>query len=188
MLQRLAAGARSLSSYRSPAVGSLGISEQLDSPRTNSLIAPKKKSKLSQGLDKPMAENQSTAAQGVLEATGEDICNILNDTLSSSKLFRMFRGCDDASEAIQFEHVIVNTDCSHATAYWTSKVTQRFATLVARTEGERRSAELIHGVHDKICLRLQAKEAVFRTHLIKHMDFRRVPRVFFKHIDSAKSL
>jgi hypothetical protein len=155
------------------------IIDELDTPRSNILMSPKKKNKLSLGLQKLSTESpSSTAMEGVLEGMAEDVCGVLNDSLASTKLFRLFRGCNDTSEAIEIELVKLNKDCSHVTAYWDSKLTSKFYQLLSLEEGDVQASALISKVHSSIASRLQSKESVFR----KKMDFRRVPRIFFIHV------
>jgi ribosome-binding factor A len=164
---------------------SSSLSEHLDSVQ-NGQLRKKTTAKLSKGLEKHVDPEPSTAMQGVLESTAEEICGILNDALASNKLYKLFRGCPDASEAIDIEYVKINTDCSHATAFWKSSVIEKYGNFVAVHDGPEKGFLVKQRMNKFISATLQRKEPVFRTILIKHMDFRRVPRVFFKNFQDDK--
>jgi ribosome-binding factor A len=146
----------------------------------DSKINAKAKSKLSEGLVKKEMKAQSQAQQGVMEAAEEDVCGILNDALASPVMFRLFRGCDDASVAVEIARVKLSADYSHSIAYWTSPIVDKFLILVMDQEGIEKGLQTRRKMSKYITEKLQKREGAFRTYLIKNMDFRKVPRIEFR--------
>ena len=164
-------------------LGGGGVSDQLD---MIGAIPSKNTSKLQRGLEKAEEKDSSLAQQGLQDAQAEDICGIINDTLASNACAKLFRGYKDASMAVEVEYVVINKDCSHATAFWRSDTIDKFCSLFVQQEGMQKAMLLRGRMQKQINDRLEQKEALFRSFLIKKMDFRRVPRILFLSTDADK--
>lgn len=122
-------------------------------------------------------------SQGRLEATCEDVLDVMNETLASSALINVFKGVKDASMVIEIAHVDMNMDYSHAYAHWESELLTKFVDSVRKERGQEDAMALAVKMESKITSKLQKLEPVFRTKIIKKMEFKRVPRIFFKCVD-----
>jgi ribosome-binding factor A len=123
------------------------------------------------------------ASQGRLETTCEDVMDNMNETLASSALINVFKGVKDASMVIEIAHVEINMDYSHATAHWESEILMNFVDSVRTENGPEDALKLALKMETKITAKLQKLEPLFRTRIVKQMDFRRVPRIYFKCVD-----
>ena len=165
---------------RSDAMGAL---EHVDAVQSH-LVSGKRRAKLQQGLEKQdKTKATSVAMQGVLEATAEDVCTILNSALETPAFSRIFRGCEDTSVAFEIDRVKLSPDCSHAVAYWRSHLMDKFISHAVDREGVEQGQLLSHKMNKYVTKRFQNREPAFRSYLLKNMDFRRVPRIAFKHFD-----
>ena len=70
------------------------------------------------------------AAQGQLDAFGEDLADLLNEAIASKALASTFRGAPLSSDVVEIKHVTVNRDRSHLTAFWSSSILNGFAQMV----------------------------------------------------------
>lgn len=161
----------------------LGFLEQIDAAQT-SLVSGRRRAKLHQGLEKRNKTiTPSVAMQGLLEATAEDVCTILNEALETSAFAKIFKGCEDTSAAFEFDRVRLSSDCTHAVAYWRSPLMDKFVSLAIDRDGVTDGNRLSRKMNEYVSKRFQNRESAFRSFLIKNMDFRRVPRIAFKHFD-----
>lgn len=122
-------------------------------------------------------------SQGRLEATCEDVLDNMNETLASSALTNIFKGVRDASMVIEIVHVDMNMDYSHAYAHWESTILKDFMATVSKEKDHEESQRLALQMEKQITSKLQKLEPVFRSKIVKKMDFKRVPRIFFKCVD-----
>ena len=161
----------------------MGVLEHVDAVQTH-LVSGKRRAKLHQGLekrDKPKVA--SVAMQGVLEATAEDVCTILNSALETPAFSRIFKGCKDTSIAFEIDRVKLSPDCSHAVAYWRSHLMDKFISHAIDREGVEMGLQLSRKMNQYVTNKFKHREPAFRSFLMKNMDFRRVPRIAFKHFD-----
>jgi len=126
-----------------------------------------------------------TAAQlGQLQSTAEDLHDVLSEAMSTSAFSNLFQGMNDHAIAVDIHEVKLNRDCSHAYVSWNCDVLEKFV-LEAQTEFGNESAKRFAGrAARSINKKLQDREAQFRSYIIRHMHFRRVPRVFFSPLDA----
>ena len=112
-------------------------------------------------------------------------------------------GVAKTSDVVEIEYCTSNPDISHVTAFWRSDIVDVvISELLKRKELEKIAnigiPPLKNPVHDKFdaitvlakaekkvkkCLQL--KEGQLRSYLSRHMEFRRVPRIFFELSDAA---
>ena len=147
------------------------------------------------------------AAQGQLDAFGEDLADLLNEAIASKALAATFRGASSSSDVVEIKQVTVNRDRSHVTAFWSSSILNGFAQLVHDSpssghsrhpgttaspnddsnegdddENSEASQVWLRGVRH-INRKLQQREPQFRAFLCRKVHFRKVPRVFFRVYD-----
>lgn len=145
-------------------------------------VPSKAKLKLAKKLLKPEKPKLSPKDAGLLEAESDELLGIISRTLKSSKLLEVFSSTDLAS-VLDVEKVVVNSDSSHVTVYWTSPAVAKFLAMVKRKHGLNDAIDIGQKICDKITSKLTARESVFRTDIMRHMDYRRVPRIFFSSHD-----
>jgi ribosome-binding factor A len=136
--------------------------------------------KLSKALEKEKTVEISPSTQGYLDSIGEDICDVLNEALSSKEFFKLFKGATDAGKLVEIAEVQPNQDCSHVTAYWASDIVTGFVREVESTLGPEEAKKAFGRTTTYITKKLQKREPQFRSFLIKKMHFKRVPRIFFR--------
>jgi hypothetical protein len=114
-------------------------------------------------------------------------------------------GIIKTSSVLEIDYVRLNKDASHVTAYWRSDMVEALVKEVILKEQEEKQAARLRDngeagggkdgrklydaaavldraeKHVKKCLLL--KEGRFRSYLSKHVEFRRVPRIFFEISD-----
>lgn len=141
-----------------------------------------KKSKLNKGLDKKEKVLISDSNQGILDQSGNEIAEIINETLASRSFYKIFKGCDDASKIVEIEEVKINRDCSHAYAYWSSDILNKFAetmrldNTIDQKDYNKFTTKSVEYIHSH----LQTREGFFRSKLSQKMSFKRVPKIYFK--------
>ena len=108
---------------------------------------------------------------------------------------------------LEIDYVKLNKDASHVTAYWRSDMVEVLVKEVILKEKEEAAAAKLRGNgeagggedgrklydaaavldkaerHVKKCL--HAREGRFRSYLSRHVEFRRVPRIFFEISDGV---
>ena len=80
------------------------VQQNGDMPQASSAV----KGRLNRPLQKEEKKVLSGPQLGALEATAEDLYEVLCDALSSSSFHNLFRGTSDASEAVDFVDVKLN--------------------------------------------------------------------------------
>ncbi|KAJ1418817.1 hypothetical protein B484DRAFT_453578 [Ochromonadaceae sp. CCMP2298] len=126
--------------------------------------------------DKPVLDQ---ASQGALEATAEEIRDHINELLCSPKFYKVFRGVADASELVEVAEVRCSKDYA-TTAYWHTPSMGPFLRVVADSMGEREAGRLSGRIASSVQKTLEAKEGLFRSYLMKKMDFKKVPKIGFR--------
>lgn len=128
----------------------------------------------------PVAKVPLSAAQlGALQATAEDLQDVLTDALSTSAFHGLFKGASDPSEVVYIDEIKLNRDCSHATVLWKSDVLRDFVFKSNSELGEYDTKRLIKRSVKYVNGKLQHRESDLRSIIIRKMHFRRVPRLFF---------
>jgi ribosome-binding factor A len=149
---------------------------------TGQRLPSAKRSKLNKGLDKTEKVVISECNKGIMDQSGNEIAEIINETLASRSFYKIFKGCDDASKVVEIEEVKINRDCSHAYAYWSSDILNKFAeTMVLdnkinQEDYNRFVTKSVKYIHSH----LQIREGFFRSKLAQKMSFKRVPKIYFK--------
>ena len=139
----------------------------------------KQRVKLTRSLEKEAARDIGDRGRGTLEAIGDEIADIINESLRSNKFADTFRRVRDPTPFIEIVKVVVNRDLSHADAYWISPVIHKFAYSCRESLGEKKEQALLKKMSKYINERLQTRESRFRTEVMRAMQFKRVPRIFF---------
>lgn len=111
-------------------------------------------------------------------------------------------GVVKTSDVVEIEYCTSNPDISHVTAYWRSDVVDIVISELLKRKELDRIANIgipppkipVHDKFDaisvlakaekKIKKNLQLREGQIRSYLSKHMEFRRVPRIFFELSDA----
>ena len=140
--------------------------------------------KLQRPLEAPEKKRLSAAQRGALEATAEDLQDVLTEIMSSPAFANLFKGTEDPAAAVYIHQVKLNSDYSHATIIWKSDILQVFMRKVLQKMGEESLHKLIRRSTHYVNSKLQSKESYLRSQVIRHMHFRRVPRLFFKPWDA----
>lgn len=135
--------------------------------------------KISQPLEKTTLELDD-ASKGVLEATGMDIMDVMNELLSSDQFHNVFKGTECAADVVEIIEVKLNRDCSHAHAFWSSKLVEVFLTNLLERPLSAQQVKVAEKMGANMTNILQRHEAKFRSEIIKTINFRRVPRVYFR--------
>lgn len=145
------------------------------------------KSKLNLPLEarEKKRETMNHAQKGLNQAVAEDIHEILSDALSSPKLRNLFRGTKDASILVDIKHVKVNSDVSHVYAEWQCDLLEAFAREMHDSMGSIKAKAFVKRAVNYVTGRLAAKESFFRTALMRQMQFKKVPRIYFTHESTA---
>jgi len=165
------------------------VSSLLDSP----LVAEDRnrplrmRGKISKPLEKTEME-LDTASKGMLEATGMDLMDVMNETLRSDEFHNVFKGTERAFDVVEIVEVKVNRDCSHAHALWKSKFVELFLNNLMNRTLTPQEIKIAEKMISNMTNILQRHEAKFRSQIIKTINFRRVPRVYFKHEKSLDDL
>ncbi len=146
--------------------------------------APKQaRAKLSRSLETrlPKSEVLSDRLKGVNDVFAEEIVDVLNEALASTKVGgNLFRGTMDASDAVEIVICKVNSDVSHVYAEWRSKIVQDFANEIKRDMGVDKAEKFIKKSEKYITGRLTRSEGSFRTYYARRIQSKRVPRIYFK--------
>jgi ribosome-binding factor A len=136
--------------------------------------------KISKPLEKPRLELDD-ASKGMLDSTGLEVMDVMNEALQTDEFYQIFKGTESAADVVEIIDVKMNRDFSHAHAFWRSKVVEMcFENLLAKN-----LAPTDIKIAEKMLLNmtniLQRNEAKFRSHMVRRINFRRVPRIYFKH-------
>ncbi len=140
--------------------------------------------KLQRPLAAPEKKALSAAQLGQLQGTAEDLHDVLAEALGTSAFSDMFvvKGTPistDASLALHIHEVKLNRDCSHAYVSWAFPLLEQFAKEAHAEFGAESSGRFVQRAVNHVNGKLQRREAQFRSYIIKHMSFRRVPRLYF---------
>lgn len=151
--------------------------DDLDS--SSKRLDSKSQGKLHKKLELNTQSEVSPEQRGILETTGEEIADVLNELFGSTKLQGTFRNVKTTADVVDVECVTLNQDYSHATAAWQSPYLDDFLKGVERTRGFEESERLKIKACKNITERLQRREPRMRAELAKKMNFKRIPRIYF---------
>lgn len=151
------------------------------------------KTKLNKSLVKPAKRELDDASRGIQEALGEDLAQTMNEYLQENALFRTRKNLKNSSSdsLVEITTVSLNKDESHAHAYWTSEPVLSLLTQMIQnctTMDTKRNYEVALRVEKNVSARLQRFEGKFRSNIIRTINMRRVPRIFFAADASTKLL
>ena len=151
----------------------------LDGQQDDDLLPKTAKSKLKARLETKKKRPMDEMEIGMLETRSADILEILNNGLESKAIYGVFKNIPDTSKVVSINHVRCSRDMTHVSAIWGSDLFQDFIQQVKIKNGEKDASSVQAKIYKKTSALLQAKEPAFRTHLMRHMSFRRVPRITF---------
>lgn len=161
----------------------------LDDPVINvDLKRPaKERSKTSRPLRKLAPEPVDKRKEAQISNLSNQIKSIMNSTLASKIFLNKFRGVEKGSDLFKIEIVTTNRDASHAYAHWRSEPIEKYLKQLEfnkSIETLQRGEKLIK----KTTENLQSHESKFRSSMIKVINLRRVPRIYFKHSEAIQVL
>jgi ribosome-binding factor A len=144
--------------------------------------------KLRKNLEKEQKSVLDFASQGASDTTAEEIREVLNEALESSKFSYVFKGFSDASKLIEITEVTCNRDFSNTSAYWHSLPMEVFVGTVQKKLGDKEAVKYARKIGMQIETTLRSKEGMMRSYLMRKMDFKRVPRIMFYCADPSFGL
>ena len=151
----------------------------LDGTTVESTLPTPVQKKLVTGLDTKKKRPMDAYEIGMLETRSAEILDILSDALESKLVYGIFKDMPDTAKVVSINHVKCNRDMTQITAVWHSDLFLDFIHQATLKHGERDGKALESKIFKKTSALLQAKESKFRTYLMRHMSFRRVPRITF---------
>lgn len=164
------------------------IIRQLDINTSNDNTLPrikKTKIKLNKSLNTKETPKLTSMQVGTLDAAREEISEILEDCLNSNELLNLFHPFPHTSRVVQIRNVKLNRDISHIDVLWESNFLEEFIQRIYEINGEAEGKRMKLKLYNQVNQILQKKEGKFRTHLMKQIFFRRVPRIFFRAADET---
>jgi ribosome-binding factor A len=144
--------------------------------------------KLRKNLEKEQKSVLDFASQGASDTTAEEIREVLNEALESSKFSYVFKGFSDASKLIEITEVTCNRDFSNTSAYWHSLPMEVFVGTVQKKLGDKEAIKYARKIGTQIETTLRSREGMMRSFLMRKMDFKRVPRIMFYCADPSFGL
>jgi hypothetical protein len=151
----------------------------LDGTTVESTLPTTVQKKLVTGLDAKKKRPMDAYEIGMLETRSAEILDILTDCLESKLVYGIFKDMPDTSKVVSINHVKCNRDMTQVTAVWHSDLFLDFIHQATLKHGEKDGKAIESKIFKKTTALLQAKESKFRTYLMRHMAFRRVPRITF---------
>lgn len=153
-------------------------------------VASSKRFKLNKSLVAPEKEQITSQMDGILGATAEEIMDDMNEALESAQFATIFGNkFASLSDALEISSLVLNKDISHAHARWHSPIIAGFVdSLVKREDISLAQLHLARKMTNNISRRLQSNEGKFRSHIIRTINFRRVPRIFFRPSHTIEGL
>lgn len=136
--------------------------------------------KISKPLEKPRLELDD-ASQGMLDSTGMEVMEVMNEALQTDEFYQVFRGTESAADVVEIIDVKMNRDFSHAHAFWRSKVIEMCLENLLSKNLAPTDVKIAEKMLVNMTNILQRNEAKFRSHMVRRINFRRVPRIYFKH-------
>lgn len=123
----------------------------------------------------------------MISATGADVADVINEALSTAKLAGTFRRVKDPSEFVKIAKVVMNRDYSHADAFWTCPIVQKFVSSCPETFSIERKNQIAAKMETYITKSLQKREPQFRSQLTMKISFKKTPRIFFRPLKKPNS-
>jgi hypothetical protein len=158
-------------------INTLDVTSSIEGEEARTPLATRLK--LYKPLEAPEKKALSSAQIGQLQSMAEDLHDVVTEALSTSAFGDLFSGMHDPNLAVHINEVKLNRDCSHAYIKWECDVLAKFAQEAQQEFGNDSAKRFTSRAVKHINKRLQDREAQLRSYIIRHMHFRRVPRLFF---------
>ena len=142
----------------------------------NELDSIKNSGKLKKKLEATPKKIVGKVITGKLAANEEDFSDKINEILASKVMLGIFKGLTDVSLMIEIKETHIIGDGNNITALWTSQFLEKFINDIKNTHGINDANKMSLKITSYITKRLQDNESIFRTQLMKSIDFKRVPR------------
>eukprot|EP01032_Pedospumella_encystans_P016587 gene16587-18918_t len=162
--------------------------DQLDAAKGEGVRTSSTGGRLRKSLVKKESPELDVASQGSMDATSEEIRDVLNEHLESFKFAYAFKGFKKASELVEIVELQCNHDYSCATAMWRASSMERLVQSMETKHGEKEATTLAKKIIKNIDQVFREKEGIMRTNLMRKMDFKRVPKLMFRPKDSSLGL
>ena len=159
--------------------------DQLDSAQSDS---PQTGAKLKRTLTKQEEKVLDLASQGSMDATAEEIRDVLNEYMESNKFTYAFKGFKKATDLVEIVDVKCNHDYSNAIAYWKANTMELLVKSMEIQHGEMEATKLAAKIVGNINQVFRDKEGLMRSNLMRKMDFKRVPKIQYKPEDPSLGL
>lgn len=167
--------------------------------RTDRSKPVRERGKLSQPLIKLPEKKSKLSEESVQDGGTVELQEVLNAELETSQFADFLPGVEDLSLYIELNKVSVNQDISHVHVEWTSTPLFEFYCKLYDSAADvpkggkppytLNDVEKFEHKIDQLNQMLQAKEAVFRTAMVRAgYNFRRVPRIYFRVEPDMKAM
>lgn len=166
----------------------IDLVDQLDIAKGDSSQDTRTGNKLKRSLTKEEEKIFDIASQGSMDATSEEIRDVLNEYIDSHKFTYAFKGFKNASELVEIVDVTCNHDYSHVVALWKASSMELLVKSMEIQHGEQQARALSAKIVKTINQVFHDKEGSMRTNLMRKMDFKRVPKVVYKPEDASLGL
>lgn len=154
-----------------------------------------RKLKLNKSLRRPAKVVLDQASKGLHESMGQELADCMNDYLFNNSIVRSNRRIVDSSEhLVEISTVSLNQDESHAHAFYTSEPFEAILQLMIKESGSgehvdsSKNFQLAKRMEKNLTKKLAVLEGKFRSHIIRTINLRRVPRIFFAPDSSTRAL
>lgn len=154
----------------------------VDSSKPN----PRAQSKLSRSFLQKEKPKLTDYMIGVSESLNDEIIDAMNEALEDDAFFDLFRNRSKPSTIVNFSEIRSNRDFSHVTLYWESKLAEISCVKIKDKFGVKDGLRFYESMIAGISGRLQRREPQFRSYLMKHIYFKKVPKLFFLDLYSLK--
>jgi len=168
--------------------GAIDLVDQLDAAKGEGVRSSRTGGRLKKSLVKKESPELDPVSQGSMDATSEEIRDVLNEHLESFKFAYAFKGFKKASELVEIVELQCNHDYSCATAMWRASSMERLVKSMEAKHGEKEANTLAKRIIKNIDQVFREKEGIMRTNLMRKMDFKRVPKLMFRPKDSSLGL
>jgi ribosome-binding factor A len=151
-----------------------------DSTFGRSVQPYKQRGKLTKPLVKAPKAMLDPSSQGILQAHGNDIMDVINEALASREFYSLFRSVKDPSDVLEISQVTLNRDLSHAYIHWRSPPIDELLSRLVSKIPTKQEVDRMEKILKQLTTKLQDNEGSFRSVMIRKLNFRRVPRFYFK--------
>jgi ribosome-binding factor A len=155
-----------------------------------------RRSKLNKSLAKPQKIVLDESSEGILDALAGELEDAINDYLNKNSIFVSGPTKQSlpisSNQLVEITRLRLNQDCSHAHAYWSSSPIEiLLEKMLEKSKEQTKQTQKVDSQsmqrHHQIGIRMEKKvtdvlqfhEGKFRSHIIRSINLRRVPRIFF---------